>query len=78
MIKTKIIETIEKFDKDGNLIEKITKETNTEDDENRTIPYLPSHPQTMLLGNPYEPCRNPLENVQITCENNPLVKTEIT
>ena len=77
MIKTKIVETIEKFDKDGNLIEKITKETNTEDDEIRAIPYLPSRPQTMPLGNPYEPCRNPLENIPITCENNSLVKTEI-
>ena len=28
--KTKIVETIEKFDKDGNLIKKITKETNTD------------------------------------------------
>jgi len=33
MVKTKIIETTEKYDKDGKLIEKITREENTEDDE---------------------------------------------
>lgn len=62
MIKTKIIETIEKFDKDGNLIEKITKETNTEDNEIRAIPYIPSS-QTVPL-----PYRNSLQGVQITCD----------
>ena len=35
MIKTKIVETTEKYDKDGNLVEKITREETTEDDEIR-------------------------------------------
>lgn len=32
MVKTKIIETTEKYDKDGKLVEKITREETTEDD----------------------------------------------
>lgn len=32
MIKTKIIETIEKYDKDGKLVEKVTREETSEDD----------------------------------------------
>lgn len=32
MVKTKIIETTEKYDKDGNLVEKITREEESEDD----------------------------------------------
>lgn len=35
MIKTKIIETTEKYDKDGKLVEKITREEITEDAETR-------------------------------------------
>lgn len=31
MVKTKIVETTEKYDKDGKLVEKITREENTED-----------------------------------------------
>lgn len=38
MIKTKIIETTEKYDENGKLIEKITREETTEDDETR-YPY---------------------------------------
>lgn len=47
MIRTKIIETTEKYDKDGKLVEKITREETTEDDETRypitpyTVPYNP-------------------------------------
>lgn len=33
MIKTKIIETTKKYDKDGKLIELVTREETTEDDE---------------------------------------------
>ena len=33
MVKTKIIETTEKYDKDGKLVEKITREETSEDDE---------------------------------------------
>lgn len=36
MVKTKIIETTEKYDKDGKLVEKITREENSEDDESRS------------------------------------------
>lgn len=32
MTKTKIIETTEKYDKDGKLVEKITREESSEDD----------------------------------------------
>lgn len=40
MVKTKIIETIEKYDDAGNLIEKITREETTEDDtETKYIPW---------------------------------------
>lgn len=48
MIKTKIVETTEKFDKDGKLVEKITREETTEDDETRfpvtPLPYEPYNP----------------------------------
>ena len=47
MIKTKIVETTEKYDKDGNLVEKITREETTEDDETR-YPVTP----TIELYNP--------------------------
>lgn len=44
MVKTKIIETTEKYDKDGKLIEKITREETSEDDESRnyitTTPWI--------------------------------------
>lgn len=46
MVKTKIVETIEKYDKDGKLIEKITREETTEDDEMRYSPLtVPDMPQ---------------------------------
>lgn len=32
MVRTKIIETTEKFDKDGNLIERVTREETSDDD----------------------------------------------
>lgn len=35
MVKTKIIETTEKYDKDGRLVEKIVREEASENDENR-------------------------------------------
>ena len=47
MIKTKIVETTEKYDKDEKLVEKITREETTEDDETRfpatPLPYEPIH-----------------------------------
>lgn len=36
MIKTKITETTEKYDKDGKLVEKITREEIKEDDEHKS------------------------------------------
>ena len=44
MIKTHIVETTEKYNTEGKLIEKITREETTEDDETRypvtTTPYV--------------------------------------
>ena len=58
MIKTKIVETTEKYDKDGNLVEKITREETTEDDETRypvtQLPYEPYNPNPVWYKN--EPC----------------------
>lgn len=39
MVKTKIVETTEKYDKDGNMVERITREETTEDDTD----YTPVH-----------------------------------
>ncbi len=36
MVKTKIIETTEKYDKDGKLVEKVTREETAEDDTDYT------------------------------------------
>ncbi len=36
MVKTKVIEITEKYDKDGKLVEKVTREENTEDDTDYT------------------------------------------
>lgn len=47
MVKTKIIETTEKYDKDGKLVEKITREETSEDDtvyESGAI-YYPQEPK---------------------------------
>lgn len=47
MIKTKMIETTEKYDKDGKLVEKITREETSEDDtvyESGAI-YYPQEPK---------------------------------
>ena len=52
MIKTTIKETIEKYDKDGNLLEKIVREETTDDDENR-------HPFIYPNVTPYSPYNMP-------------------
>lgn len=46
MVKTKIIETTEKFDKDGNMVERITREETTDDDTvyNPACPCMPFSP----------------------------------
>ena len=58
MIKTKIVETTEKYDKNGNLVEKIIREETTEDDETRfpatPLPYEPYNPNHVWYKNvPY-------------------------
>lgn len=64
MIKTKIIETTEKYDSNGKLIEKITREETTEDDE--TKPYV----APLISSNPWAapmpvPCCK--DNTKLQC-----------
>lgn len=55
MVKTKVIETTEKYDKDGKLVERITREETTEDDETRfpvtPLPYEPYNPNPVWYKN---------------------------
>lgn len=55
MVKTKIVETTEKYDKDGKLVEKVTREETTEDDSvynGWTVPnYTPEKGNAVI--NPY-------------------------
>lgn len=60
MVKTKIIETTEKYDKDGKLVEKITREETSEDDENRAYGTL-----TTNIPN-FVPCCGKRSDMQIT------------
>lgn len=58
MVKTTIKETTEKFDKDGNLIEKVTREESSEDDSDYSPTYAPPNyepwqPIKWNLGEPY-------------------------
>lgn len=46
MAKTKITETTEKYDKDGKLVEKITREETSEDDTS----YVPTYPNPNFNG----------------------------
>lgn len=64
MVKTKIIKTTEKYDKDGKLVEKITREETTEDDETRsyTTPIISSNPWT--VPTPVPCCR---DNTKLQC-----------
>lgn len=64
MTKSKIIETTEKYDKDGKLVEKITREETTEDDETRlyTAPIIPSNP--WAVPTPVPCCR---DNTKLQC-----------
>ena len=52
MIKTTIKETIEKYDKDGKIVEKIIREETTEDDETKR-PFI--HPDTTPYNIPCMP-----------------------
>lgn len=66
MIKTKIIETTEKYDKDGKLVEKITREETTEDDKKGNTTLLSSD---KWLGRPMPnivPCCGGNESIKIT------------
>ena len=51
MIKTKIIETTERYDKDGTLIEKTVREETVENDAGTSVPPYPSYP----LNSPQSP-----------------------
>lgn len=56
MIKTKIIETTEKYDKDGNIIEKVTREETSEDDGIEGHKFIATNYPTNLPWNmPYVP-----------------------
>lgn len=65
MIKRTIKETTEKYDKDGKLVEKITREETETDDETRyhlQSPTYPWNPNGTFVGT-----GNPIE---ITCDSN--------
>lgn len=57
MVKTKIVETTEKYDEDGKLVEKITREETSEDD---TV-YSPSTPWIPLVTQPLYGSGKPFE-----------------
>lgn len=59
MIKTKIVETTEKYDENGRLIEKIIREKTSEDDTK----YYPSCSPQINTPYQFDPCK-------ITCESN--------
>lgn len=66
MIKTKIIETTDKYDKDDKLVEKITREETTEDDETRqinTVTPLSSKWTCGILKQPYKKTNE----IKLTC-----------
>lgn len=64
MVKTKIIETTEKYDKDGKLVEKITREENSEDDEKRDYVTLTTSPWDMQ--NIARCCGRRMEGINVT------------
>lgn len=57
MVKTKIVETTEKFDENGRLVEKVVREETSEDDETRYPVY------------PYTTGTNPFLGKGILCES---------
>lgn len=64
MIKTKIIETTEKYDKDGKLVEKITREETSEDDETRSCGTLTTNAPWILPST--TPCQERKERLTVT------------
>ena len=71
MIKTKIVETTEKYDKDGKLVEKITREETSEDDS----VYTSSVPWTIPYVQPWHETGRPLEPYYSASINDPVTKT---
>lgn len=65
MIKTKIIETTEKYDKDGKLVEKITREETSEDDETRPYGTLTTN-APRNLPTVISCCGRKAENINVT------------
>ena len=65
MIKRTIKETTEKYDKDGKLIEKITREETETDNKARYPLQNPTHP-----WNPNVPYYDTGKPVEITCDSN--------
>lgn len=66
MIKTKIIETTEKYDKDGKLVGKITRDETTEDDEKGTPIFTGGTTWWDKLPNTLPLCCGRGENIKIT------------
>ena len=61
MIKTKIVETTEKYDENGKIVERIIREETTEDDETRyPVQYIP----------PFYNTPNIIPPTEITCNTN--------
>lgn len=71
MVKTKIIETTEKYDKDGKLVEKITRKETSEDD---TV-YTPSTPWNVPVTQPWYGTGKPLEPYCTATTNDPAAQT---
>lgn len=72
MIKTIITETTLKYDKDGNLVEKIIREEKTEDDETRYPGITHTYPYVFSNKRSDEPITY---NTTVTCENNSHERT---
>lgn len=71
MIKRTVKETTEKFDKDGKLIERITREETETDDETRypVYPDIPKDYQMPTFVPPYEPTCNSNNPYTINCSS---------
>ncbi len=67
MIKTKIIETTEKYDKDGKLVEKITREETTEDDETKQINTIMPLSSKWTCGILEQSYKKETNGIKITC-----------
>lgn len=65
MIKTKIVETTEKYDENGKLVERVVREEETEDDETRypvsVSPEKNTYSYSQQKNNSFK------EKIEITC-----------